>query len=162
MDSELHTRLAAAVGKRTYRSLGDLTGTHPETVRRYMQGQAPSAEFLGALCKALGINGSWLLTGRGPMRQDDIRADALGQANASELLTAISNTLSTLIERVERLEVFAQTLDARVRAIGTLRAERADGSAPGTFDGREPKQRATKLARSVGEAVSQRAPADAG
>ena len=45
----LHDRLSTAVGKRTYRSLSDLTGVHPETVRRYMQGQAPSVEFVSAV-----------------------------------------------------------------------------------------------------------------
>ncbi|GJM19690.1 MAG: hypothetical protein DHS20C14_19030 [Phycisphaeraceae bacterium] len=166
MDSELHQRLAAAAGKRTYRRLGELTGTHPETVRRYMQGQAPSAEFLAALCSALGLNGSWLLTGHGPLLLQDVRSDALGQADAAELLTAVSNTLTQLIDRVEELEVFVQTLDTRIRAAGTLAGSDGRDRAvkPGPVaNGRSRSERpqATRLGDRVGDAVAQRAPAAA-
>ena len=50
--SPLHERLLAAVGDRTYRRVGEITSTHPETVRRYLQGQAPSVEFVMSLCSA--------------------------------------------------------------------------------------------------------------
>jgi len=153
--SDLHARLTAVVGERTYRRVGELTGTHPETVRRYMQGQAPSAEFLVGVCRALGVNGNWLLTGQGPRRVDEIRAEALGQADAGELLTAISNTLTALIERVDRLEVFTQTVDARVRALDTLSKPDAEALESKPFG------RATRIAGGVGEAVAERAPEDA-
>src|SRR4051812_49952436 len=81
-----------------------------------MQGQSPSAEYLAAVCSALGINGEWLLTGRGPMRHAEIRSQALREANATELLTAMAATLERLLDRVERLEVFLQTLEVRLRA----------------------------------------------
>ena len=156
-DSDLHQRLADAAGKRTYRRLGELTKTHPETVRRYMQGQAPSAEFLSGLCHALGLNGSWLLTGHGPMLMKDVRSDALGQADAAELLTAVSNTLTQLIDRVEQLEVFVQTMDTRIRATGRL------GSPDGPDRAVKPERpKATRLADRIGEAVAERASADAG
>lgn len=154
-DSELHARLSAVVGDRTYRRVGELTGTHPETVRRYLQGQAPSAEFLVGICRSLGVNGNWLLTGQGPRRVDEIRADALGQADAGELLMAMSNTLTTLLERVERLEVFAQTVDAKVRALGTL--AKPDARALES----KPFGRASRIAGGVGEAGAERAPEDA-
>lgn len=103
-------------GTRTYRQLGDLTETNHETVRRYMLGQAPSAEFLAATCAALDINAQWLLVGRGPMKGTDIRAHALGEANVSELLSAMSATLERLMDRVDRLEVYMQTLETHLRA----------------------------------------------
>ncbi len=153
--ASLHQRLSDAAGKRTYRRLGELTGTHPETVRRYMQGQAPSAEFLAGICHALGLNGSWLLTGHGPMLLRDIRADALDQADAAELLTAVSSTLTLLIKRVERLELYVQTLDTRVRAAGTL------GGPDGSSEPEPERAKATRLAERVGNAVAERASADA-
>ena len=113
----LHDRLSAIAGNRTYRSLGDLTQTNHETVRRYMQGQAPSVEFLITLCSALEINPAWLLTGQGPMRLSDMRAAALGEADVSELLNALANSLSSLIERVERLEIYIQTMESRLRSV---------------------------------------------
>ena len=57
--------MQSAVGDRTYRHIGELTKTHPETVRRYMQGQLPATDFIASLCEALNISGDWLLTGRG-------------------------------------------------------------------------------------------------
>ncbi|TVQ63459.1 MAG: hypothetical protein EA378_01920 [Phycisphaerales bacterium] len=114
--SPLHERLEVAAGDRSYRALAELTETNAETCRRYMQGQSPSAEFLSAFCAALGISGDWLLTGRGPMRVADATSHALKRADPGELLGAMANTLETLGSRVDRLEVFVQTLETRVRA----------------------------------------------
>lgn len=112
----MHERLLAAVGNRTYRHLGELTGTHPETVRRYLSGQAPSVEFVASLSRALNISAEWLLTGTGPMRCEEVRAHALAQADAGELLAAITGKMEGLIDRVDRIEVYMQSLETRVRA----------------------------------------------
>lgn len=111
----IHDRMSAAAGERTFRHLGELTRTNSETVRRYMSGQAPSAEYLASFCEALGINADWLLTGRGPMKRVDVKSHALRQADPAELLSAMAQTLERLIDRVERIEVFVQTLETRVR-----------------------------------------------
>lgn len=118
----LHERIHAAVGGRTYRAIAELTGSNAETVRRYMMGQAPSAEFLAALCQAIGLNAQWLLTGRGPMKASHIKAHALSEASAAELLSAMARTLERLTDRVERLEVFVTTLEAKLRGIHALLA----------------------------------------
>jgi hypothetical protein len=86
-----------------------------------MQGQTPSADFLVALCSALGVNAQWLLTGHGPMLQADVKGHVLKAANATDLLTAMADTIERLIDRVQRLERFVQALDVRMVA--------ADGSA---------------------------------
>lgn len=134
-----HDRLKAAAGNRTYRKLGELTGTHPETVRRYVQGQSPSVEFVSALCTALGISGEWLLTGNGPMRVSETRTEALKGADPGELLGAIAGTIDGMGDRLERLEVFVQVLESRVRgeeatvdgsgAVGTSERARRIGRA---------------------------------
>jgi transcriptional regulator with XRE-family HTH domain len=112
----LHHRLRAAAADRSYRELGDLTATHPETVRRYMQGAAPSVEFLSAFAGALGVSVEWLLTGAGAMRSKDLRPHVLREASVTELLNAMAQTIERLIMRVERLEAYMQTLETRIRA----------------------------------------------
>jgi hypothetical protein len=114
--SPLHERLVSAAGSITYRALGELTGVHAENVRRYMQGQAPSTEFLAAFCKQLGINGEWILTGRGPMKVAEVKAEALTKADPGELLGALAGTVQRLTQRVELIEMYTQTLDTRLRA----------------------------------------------
>lgn len=114
--SALHERLRLVVGTRSYRTIGELTGTNAETVRRYVLGQAPSVDFLASLCDAFQINAEWLLSGRGPMRVQEIRSHALQQASPGELLTAMASTIERLTERVERLEIFVQTLETRLHA----------------------------------------------
>jgi hypothetical protein len=134
--SSLHHRIKAVVGQRSFREVADLTSTHPETVRRYVQGQAPSVEFLTALCEKMKVNSSWLLTGQGPMHQVEVRTHVLREANASELLAAVAHTLELLVERVGRLESFVQTLEARVRAqqasatTGSLESVSSHGQRP--------------------------------
>lgn len=115
--SPLHERIEAAAGEMTYRHLAEITYQHPETVRRYVSGQAPSAEFLQNLCRALRLNGDWLLTGRGPMKSDEIRAHALSEANTPELFSAMAGTVESLVQRVERLEVYTQSLEVKLRSV---------------------------------------------
>ncbi len=115
MPDGLHERLRAAAGQRTNRTLSELTDTAPETVRRYMTTHAPAAEFLGLFCSSLGINGDWLLTGRGPMKTSDVQCHALGEARAGDLLGAMAGSIEVLIDRVDRTEKFVQTLETRVR-----------------------------------------------
>ncbi|MCL4222315.1 MAG: helix-turn-helix transcriptional regulator [Phycisphaerales bacterium] len=117
--ASLHERLTSVASGKTYRSIADLTATHPETVRRYLQGQSPSVEFLAALCRTLGINADWLLTGRGPMRVEEVRAHALREANPTELHAAMASTISVLVDRVDRLETYCQTLETLLRGSRT-------------------------------------------
>lgn len=133
LEDGIHERVRAAAGERTNRVLADLTGASPETVRRYMSGQAPSVEFLSAFCCALDINGDWLLTGRGPMKAVDVKHHALGEARAADLLGAMAGSIETLIDRVDRMEKYVQTLETRVRAgaaagvLDALTAEKKTG-----------------------------------
>ncbi|MEQ9206459.1 MAG: hypothetical protein RLN78_03750 [Phycisphaerales bacterium] len=148
--SAFHDRLNLAVGDTSYRQLGTITETHPETVRRYMQGQAPSAAFMTNLCQNLGISGEWLLSGQGPMRVRDIRTHALKNADANELMGAIANTLTQLIERVDRLERFVQIMETRLNASGEIepKPNPQSGVDSGTLDSDErsrTKPRATKV-----------------
>lgn len=128
--SPLHERLSSVVGQRSSRHIGDLTATNHETVRRYLAGSAPSVEFLQAICRAFGVSGEWLLTGKGPMKAADIRHHALRDADAGELLTALASSVESLITRVDRLEQFVQHMDVRLRGItpaNPTAQEHADG-----------------------------------
>jgi len=117
METSLLTeRLLAAAGDRTYRSLAELTGTNAETVRRYMQGQAPSVEFLAAICLTLGVSEQWLISGRGPMKASQLKSHALKEATPSELLAAMASTIERLSDRIDRLELFVSSLEVRLRA----------------------------------------------
>lgn len=138
MENTLLTeRLLAAAGDRTYRSLAELTSTNAETVRRYMQGQAPSVEFLAAVCVRLGISEQWLISGRGPMKTSQVRSHALNEASVSELLSAMARTLERLGERVDRLELFLSSLEVR------LRGRNIGGPGPAPKDESTPKATAS-------------------
>ncbi len=112
--SPFHQRLTEAAGKISYRQLGKITETHPETVRRYMQGQTPSATYIQSFCDALQISSDWLLTGEGPKNRGEIRTHALKNADASELLVAIADTLAAMNSRVEMMEQFMQSIENRL------------------------------------------------
>ncbi|RMH29601.1 MAG: hypothetical protein D6693_01745 [Planctomycetota bacterium] len=154
----LHERMIEAAEGRTYRALGDLTDFNSETVRRYMQGQAPSVEFVAAFCEGLGLNVDWLLTGRGPMRRDEVRAQALKESNPSELLSAVAGGLEEVSDRLERVERFVQSLEARVRAElcaleekGRARRREPNGRSIDGHDARtaDPRNRAKSIAGAI-------------
>lgn len=173
--SELHERLGVVAGDRTYRVLGEMTKQNAETVRRYMQGQAPSVDFLTELCRALELNAHWLLTGDGPMRAGDARRHALREAKPQELLAAIANSLEHLTGRVDRIETYVQMLEAHVRGArdrgaphrseGTPHGEQstaqpADGApAPGPARAAD---RAGERARRIADAIPERPREDDG
>lgn len=143
-----------AVGEHaTYRQVSDQTGANPETVRRYMQGQAPSVEFVAALCRVFGISADWLLTGRGPMKVADLKGHVLGESSAGELFTAVADNLERLLARVDRLERYVQTLETQVRGL-----ESADGTESGHgHDAEQPPADPPSIRlRQLREALAQR------
>lgn len=151
-ESTLHERMTLVAGSRTYRALGDLTGIHPETVRRYMQGQAPSIEFVSRLCGAMKLNPEWMLLGKGPQKAADLRVETLRGADPSELLAAIAKTLEELTERVTNVERFVQSLDTRLRGSGGRIGADVEG---------KPAPASAQKAQRIGAVVAQRAPSDA-
>ncbi len=100
----LHDRLNLAIGDTSYRQIGSLTETHPETVRRYMNGHAPSATFLSNVARNFGISGEWLLTGNGPMRTRDIPSYVLGNSQPEIVMKALTQLLVSLNERVDQVD----------------------------------------------------------
>lgn len=71
-------RLRFAVGGLTYAEVGRIVGCSAESVRRYLQGQMPSVEFVYAFCSRLGISPTWLLLGVGDFHLGDgLRNEAL-------------------------------------------------------------------------------------
>lgn len=111
---ELQSRLAAAVGSRTCREIGEMTGVHAESVRRYLQGRSPSAEFLVELCRSLKLNGHWLLTGEGPMFAGEITPRALDSAEPPALLQSLANSMSRWMDKTTGVRAAAQDKEIKL------------------------------------------------
>jgi len=107
--NQFHDRLKIAMGDLTLRRLGEITDTHPETVRRYMNGHTPSTVFIANLCSNLGISGEWLLSGKDPMMAKDVPLHAIKNADPDQLMLAVSELVLNLVERVERTEQLMQS-----------------------------------------------------
>ena len=148
MKARFTSGLKVVAGDRSFRELGRLTRTNAETVRRYMRGQAPSVEFIAALCAATSVNAHWLLTGDGQMRRDQDRADAIKGADPAELLSAVAGTIERAMDRLDRLERYVQTIETRLRAAA---GEEVIADAPGA------DQAAERVSR-IAAAVSERTP----
>ncbi len=64
----LTERLGKAADGFNFRQISDMTGGHPENVRRYMgNGRAP-VHFISEVARAFQVSPKWLLLGDGPMR----------------------------------------------------------------------------------------------
>jgi len=109
----LHERLRVAAGGMTNRALAEATGHNPETVRRYMNGQPPSIEFLAGMCRTFALNPQWLVSGVGPMLRADARAHALRNAEPAELVISVIGALERLNTRVDRIESIVEGLGPR-------------------------------------------------
>ncbi|MGP1310202.1 MAG: hypothetical protein ACTS27_08400 [Phycisphaerales bacterium] len=126
-------------------------------MRRYLSGQAPSVEFIATLCHRLDVNADWLLAGRGPMRASESRAAALRSARPEELLYAMANVVEQMSIRVDRMDVFVQTMETRLRANLSEAIEelKETSHVAGPPDQREP---AARQARSRGSSIADALP----
>ena len=113
--ASMHERMTSAGSGRSYRWIARATGSHPETVRRYMQGQSPNIEFITAFCSVFAVNPQWLLTGEGPMRRDEVRSYYLAESDPADLLAAIAATIDRMTDRIDRLELYCQQLETQLR-----------------------------------------------
>lgn len=78
----LTMRIREVCEGRTNIGIGRQTGTHAESVRRYVHGARPSLDFIIGLALAYGISTEWLLFGTGSKdRVDLIRPQSNGTAN---------------------------------------------------------------------------------
>lgn len=57
----LRARLREAAGGAPFVEIGRRTGTHPETVRRYLRHGLPTTEFVAAFSLAYAVPSDWLL-----------------------------------------------------------------------------------------------------
>jgi len=118
-EDSLHDRLAQIGQSRTYKTIGDMTKTHPETVRRYMQGQSPSICFVTRLCAAFEISPTWLLLGSGPQTLAEVNAHERGRGTEGgpdtegERFAGFAGALTTLVDRMSGVERLMQKLDER-------------------------------------------------
>ncbi len=98
------------------------------------------------------------------MKAADARTHALREAKPAELLGAVAAAVERLTDRVDRLELFVQALDLRLRALQGMidgsvtppvhtRQPHADGASVA-----DPAQRAER----IGDAIAQRSREDAG
>lgn len=92
--------------------LSELTGTHPETVRRYMTGSTPSVDFVVSLCTALDVSPDWLLFGSGPMDRRDAPASVLKACSIEMLLGELALHLRQFDERLASVEQTIARLEA--------------------------------------------------
>lgn len=86
----IRRRLHEVFAGLAYRSVGEMTSLHPETVRRYMLSGRPSVEFLTAVCEAFEVSVEWLVFGRGAQQRVDAVRDAVERASAGELLREVA------------------------------------------------------------------------
>ncbi|MCB9848552.1 MAG: hypothetical protein H6814_09075 [Phycisphaeraceae bacterium] len=84
------TRVIEAAGGSSRRKIASLIADHfqtsAETVRRYLNGDTPSAEFILAICEATGTRADWLLFGRGERTPSHEYTRVLREADAIELV----------------------------------------------------------------------------
>lgn len=75
--------------------LARVTGTHPESVRRYLAGDTPSLTFLAALCSGSALSADWLVCGRGrPISTLDARIPAERDADLVRVRTVLLKLVS--------------------------------------------------------------------
>ena len=94
---EVARRIRAVCGDRSMQEIGRLTGTHPETVRRYLRGLTPArAEFLASVASTFGVSAEWLLHERGSQTQSGVLESALRAATTRQLTAALAQRLDEI------------------------------------------------------------------
>ncbi len=128
-----------------------------------MQGQPPTVEFVMAFCEALSISADWLLTGRGPMLAGEVRGHVLKTSAPTDLLGSMAERLRSMRSRLERVEVYVQTLETRVRANRVATgANGAESELKAPRQGRDGHSTADTRTDWIADAVAQRPSSAAG
>ncbi|MEQ8769713.1 MAG: hypothetical protein RIB60_04295 [Phycisphaerales bacterium] len=115
---DIRDRLKQVFEHRTYREIGDLTGVHPETVRRYMLEGRCSVAFLNQVAECTLTNGDWLLTGRGYRQLEKDARDM----SSYELLALLTESQRNLEEQVARADEEIAALQSEIGAIKSAAA----------------------------------------
>lgn len=110
-------RLKEVLKGQSCRTIAMRTGTHPETVRRYLAFGHPSVEFVGMIAREYGISGDWLLLGIGTARPQERVERALRDASLPRLLRGIADKLAA-----EEIDVVPQSRESRLRMSDARRA----------------------------------------
>jgi transcriptional regulator with XRE-family HTH domain len=112
------TRLAQAVGARTYRQIARDTGLNHESVRRWLTGGSESipASFIIGLAHAYRISPSWLIFGIGTADGNCCSNKTLGECTVSELFLEMAERARQQPEKPDSFVVEPKNL-RRLRAI---------------------------------------------
>lgn len=105
LNVEMGERLRSIIHKQTVRAVSAEMGFHPQSVRRWLQGDSsPPAAFLIAVCERFGVSADWLLLGIGPARPDH---EASG-SHAGVVDPDIIEKMAKLGEELRTLAIQAQ------------------------------------------------------
>lgn len=128
-------------------------------------------DFVSRLSESLGLNINWVLTGRGPMRQAQVKPHVLREANATDLLTHVALAIERLESRIERLERYTQVLETMIRQSESAVAEspvvveakppEGDRASPAAATAERRPDAARSRAESVADALAERPRPDA-
>lgn len=86
----ISARLRESVGALPIARVAELTGFHPEAVRRYLSGARPPLWFVRTFCGVMNVNAHWLLCGEGEARSTSERLAALATVPTERLARAIA------------------------------------------------------------------------
>jgi transcriptional regulator with XRE-family HTH domain len=93
----LAVRLKQTAGQVTFRQIARVTGTNPETTRRYMRSGCPSAQFIARFAEAFRVSTDWLLLG---VRSSQIEAAPLkSKGEAGSAVESLKEVVARAGER---------------------------------------------------------------
>jgi transcriptional regulator with XRE-family HTH domain len=110
---KLTERIRLIVGAYYVSEVAELVDMNPETVRRYIRGAAPSAQFLMRLANACDVSSDWLLRGVGPRHRSNALGHTLRDVSDAELVAELRRRLDEQeLEPVARAGVARDLIDA--------------------------------------------------
>lgn len=91
------------MGDMSGRSFAARLGKSPTTVNQYLNGRTPPSDFIVAVCETFKVGAWWLLTGDGPMKQDEKQL-ALSCKNREMLVQTIAALEGSMKKKGLKLE----------------------------------------------------------
>jgi hypothetical protein len=126
----IQLRLGQVLQGLRYVDISQMTGVHPETVRRYLTKTSPSIEFVSAVAQHQGVSLDWLLLGRGPQRTIDVARVHLASAPLTELIAMVEQRLERLKSGVPADSAALATPLRRIAVLIRAATIAAGGSPP--------------------------------
>lgn len=117
--ADLQSRLQICCDGLMNTEIAEMTSISSESVHRYLNGSAPSIEFITRLAVHTGTSLQWLLLGEGPQYACTLEEWYVARSSTAALTHELERRITALLDKLERIDRFINLSSIASQSIGS-------------------------------------------